>query len=222
MKELVRRAVLDTLAAEGRVPSVAELTLAAGADREAVRRSLRDLHDERSVVLGPDGETIRMAHPFSTQPMGFVATPRDGRDERFWWPGCAWDSFGLGAALHTELLVTTHCPWCHHRLYFTSGPTAPPAAMFAVRFSRPAATWWEDVVATCNEIRLFCTSLHAEQYDAAAGGTGRVVPATNVWALAGDWYADRLADDYRPKSVAARQRLLSAAGLEGDFWRLPR
>ena len=39
-------------------------------------------------------------------------------------------------------------------------------------------------------------------------------------ALARDWYGDRLDPHWRPRSAGASQRILSAHGLTGDFWRL--
>jgi hypothetical protein len=49
---------------------------------------------------------------------------------------------------------------------------------------------------------------------------GAVVPLEQVWRLAGSWYADRLDPEWTPREPAAMQRLLSDAGLTGDFWRV--
>jgi Alkylmercury lyase len=46
-----------------------------------------------------------MAHPFSAAPMAFVVSPADGHDDRRWWGGCAWDSFGISAALALDVLI---------------------------------------------------------------------------------------------------------------------
>jgi hypothetical protein len=49
---------------------------------------------------------------------------------------------------------------------------------------------------------------------------GAVVPLEQVWRLAGPWYGDRLDEDWQPRTPEAMQRLLSDAGLTGEFWRV--
>ena len=49
---------------------------------------------------------------------------------------------------------------------------------------------------------------------------GAVVPLEQVWRLAGPWYGDRLDEDWQPRTPDAMQRLLSYAGLTGEFWRV--
>src|SRR3954471_22790406 len=143
----IRAQVFSVLAAEGRAPSAAELAAALGLDQPAVLDGLREVHEAHALVLTEAGDAIRMAHPFSAWPMGFVL--RDG--DRFWWGGCAWDSFGIMAALGRPLEVTTACPACGEALRYSAPPEAP--AGLVVRLPRPAAQWWDDVVATCSNIR---------------------------------------------------------------------
>lgn len=49
---------------------------------------------------------------------------------------------------------------------------------------------------------------------------GAVVPAEQIWRLAGPWYADRLDENWAPRTPETMERLLTAAGLAGEFWRL--
>ena len=46
------------------------------------------------------------------------------------------------------------------------------------------------------------------------------MPLEQVWRLAGPWYANRLDEDWQPRTADAMQRLLTDAGLTGDFWRV--
>jgi hypothetical protein len=158
-----------------------------------------------------------MAHPFSAWPMNFVV--RDG--ERFWWGGCAWDSFGIMAAMGRASEVTTTCPSCGATLRYSAPPEAPDGLV--IRLPRPAAEWWNDVVATCSNIRTFCNAQHVESWlernaNVPAGAT---VPAEQLHRLALPWYGDRLDPDWEPQSQAHRQKLLDDTGLTGPFWRLP-
>lgn len=173
-------------------------------------------------MLNRDGDAIRMAHPFTAAPMAFVLTPLDGTDDRRWWGGCAWDSFGISAALHLDVRIDTTCPHCAAHLTLTVGANIAPPSELAVRFPRPAAEWWDDVVATCTMIRLFYTRTHAEQWTTEhAPGQGYVTDARTVWELAKGWYGDRIDRDFVPHTRDRNQDLLQRRGLIGEFWLLP-
>ncbi len=49
---------------------------------------------------------------------------------------------------------------------------------------------------------------------------GAAVPVRVIGRLSAAWYAGRFDDDWRPSSLAAKQAILSAAGLQGAFWKL--
>jgi hypothetical protein len=216
----LRRAVYSVLATEGRAPSVLELARMCGRTRQDVEEGLRELALRHALVLSPDGDAIRMAHPFSAAPMAFVVSPADGKDDRRWWGGCAWDSFGISAALSLDVLIDTSCPGCGRFLRVHAGPERSPSPALTVRFPVPAARWWDDVVATCSQIRMFCSPEHLADWGAGRP-VGQAISATTVWALAQPWYGDRLDPDFRPHDKERNQRLLTEAGLTGEFWRLP-
>jgi len=87
----------------GRPPSPDELSGSLELDRHEVLAGLRELHDAHAIVLTGEGDAIRMAHPFSAWPMNFVVSAPE--DDRLWWGGCAWDSFGIVAAMGERLDV---------------------------------------------------------------------------------------------------------------------
>lgn len=218
----VRDLVYGTFVAEGRAPSIAELARLTNTDASRVRNTLAELAEAHALVLSHDADTVRMAHPFSAAPMAFVLTPRDGHDDRRGWGGCAWDSFGISAALGLDVQIDTACPQCGARISFASGPGTPPPAELAVRFPRPAVQWWDDVVATCTMIRMFCNTDHAERWTLDhAPETGYIADAVTVWRLAGPWYGDRVHPDFQPHTREHNQQLLEDVGLTGPFWRLP-
>jgi hypothetical protein len=224
----VRLAIYRGFAGQGRPPSVAELAATTGLAESGVRAALRDLHDAHAIVLTPSGDAVRMAHPFSAAPMGFVvgadgAGPAGYDGERMWWGGCAWDSFGIGAALGEPVTIRTRCPGCGRDLTVRAGPAQPPEGDHAVHIPGPARGWWDDVVATCSHIRLFCGRSHVGAW-ARTGPphpVGRVIPAETMWRLSQSWYGDRLDPDWAPRPAAAAQDQLRRCGLTGDFWRLP-
>ncbi len=216
----VRRDVFETFAREGRAPSPPEVAVRLGLDEEAVTAALRELHDAHAVVLTTAGDAIRMAHPFSAWPMGFVVR---AADDRMWWGGCAWDSFGIVAALGERLEILTRCPSTGAELRYAAAPdTAPDADGVVVRIPRPAAQWWDDVVATCTAIRAFSSAAALEDWCTRTGEpAGASVDLVQLWRLAQAWYADRLDPDWAPRPLARSQELLTGLGLDGDFWKLP-
>jgi Alkylmercury lyase len=214
----VRALVYRTLADEGRPPSIVELARRLGRDEGDIRGALAALHAAHLIVLAPDGDAIRMAHPFSAAPMGFVVRADDQR----WWGGCTWDSFGIAAAIGREVRIETSCPQCGADIRFRGGPMHPPEPGPVARIPLQAANWWDDVVWTCTRIRTFCTYEHVVAHGAETGeAVGEIVPIEGLWRLAGSWYGDRLAVDYAPRTREAAQALLADAGFTGSFWELP-
>jgi hypothetical protein len=215
---VVRAEVYGTFAREGRPPSPGELAAGLGLDRDSVDRALGELHELHAIVLTKTGDGVRMAHPFSAWPMGFVLRAGD----RFWWGGCAWDSFGIVAALKERLEILTVCPSCGEELRYAASNTEAPDPPYVVRLPRPAAEWWEDVVATCTNIRTFCSPEHvAAWWHDTGAAPGYVTDLRTLWRLALPWYGDRLDPDWEPHSRAHNQQLLEDVGLTGPFWALP-
>jgi hypothetical protein len=222
----VRLAIYRTFADQGRPPSVAELVAQTGLSEGDVRSSLKGLHDAHAIVLTAAGDAVRMAHPFSAAPMGFVVSA-DGEaatgyaGDRMWWGGCAWDSFGIGAALGEAVVIRTRCPGCGSALTVRAGRDRPPDQDLVVHVARPASRWWDDVVRACTNIRLFCSPSHVQAWaHAGQHPVGEVIASATMWRLAQPWYGNRLDPDWSPRPVAAAQQILEQCGLSGEFWRL--
>ena len=223
----VRLAIYRTFAGQGQPPSVAGLAAQTGLPEADVRTALRQLHEAHAIVLAPAGDAVRMAHPFSAAPMGFVVTaegpgPAGYPGDRMWWGGCAWDSFGIGAALGEPVEIRTLCPGCGRALELRAGRDGPPGPDLVVHVPTPARRWWDDVVGTCLNIRLFCSPAHVDAWaQAGPRPVGQAVPSAVMWRLAQVWYGDRLDPGWSPRPTAAAQQLLGQCGLTGDFWQLP-
>lgn len=206
--EEVRVAVYRSFAGTGRAPAAAELD----------RTALRELHRQRHLVLGPDGEVV-MAHPFSSVPLGFSVMGRD----TLWWGGCAWDSFALPHLLPAEpdVLVATRCPGCDTPLAWVVGRDAPPAGDEVAHFLTPAAHMWDDVVHTCGHQRLFCNDSCVTAWLGRTGNQrGYAMDLTTLWDLARDWYTGRLDHGYQRREPAQAKDYFRSVGLDGPFWGL--
>ena len=97
------------------------------------------------LFLEPDGETIRMAPPFSAVPTQH--TVRVGN--RTYFANCCWDSLGIPAALHAEADVFSRCEQTLEPVHLRVGRDGPvdPEPVVA-HFAVPAAKWWADLVHT--------------------------------------------------------------------------
>jgi hypothetical protein len=121
----------------GRAPDAGEL----GPPAEVIA-GWRRLHRARALVL--DGDAIRMLNPFSAVPTPFVVEAAG----RTWYGNCAWDAFGICAALHSDGRIETACADCGEHLVIEVHDGAPDDTTLLFHCLVPAAYWWEDIVYT--------------------------------------------------------------------------
>jgi Alkylmercury lyase len=95
---------------------------------------LRALAERHVVALGADGR-ILMAHPFAAHRDG-TRVASGGRE---WWGNCAWDAFGIVAALGLEDAVVSE----RDLGLRVRGGRAEGDAVFHVAV--PARAWWDDI-----------------------------------------------------------------------------
>jgi hypothetical protein len=123
----------------GRAPAAAELDL-----RPAeLAASWRRLHDQHALVLDEAGG-LRMAAPFSAVPTAY----RVEADNRSWFANCAWDAFGVCAALGSDGRVSSTCPDCGQAIQIDVRAGRPEPDDALVHLLVPAARWWDDIVFT--------------------------------------------------------------------------
>ena len=134
----VRNATYRRFVELGRAPAAEEL----GLDADAVRSAWRRLHDAHALVLR-SGE-ILMAAPFSAVPTDF----RVHAGGRSWFANCAWDAFGICAALHTDGVIETTCADCGDPLRVAVDDGRPDDETLLFHCLVPAAHWWDDIVFT--------------------------------------------------------------------------
>jgi Alkylmercury lyase len=102
----------------------------------------RRLHDAHALVL--DGDEIRMANPFSAVPTPY----RVQAAGRGWYANCAWDAFGICAALGTDGRIESSCPDCGDELLVEVRDGQPGDDSLVFHCLVPAAHWWDDIVYT--------------------------------------------------------------------------
>ena len=105
----LRRRIFESFARTGAPPDVEDTA------------TLRALAAQHVVVLDEDGR-IHMAHPFAAHHEG----TRVDAQGRTWWGNCAWDAYGIVAALRLRD-ATIH----------------PGGTIFHIAV--PARDWWADI-----------------------------------------------------------------------------
>ena len=140
----LRNATYATFVDLGRAPTAAELATSTGRTTDRVLAGWRRLHEGHALVLEDDGTAIRMANPFS----GVPTAHRVRAAGRWWYANCAWDAFGICAALHVDGRIETSCPDCGEPLALEVREGRPDRDDLVFLCPVPAAQWWDDIVFT--------------------------------------------------------------------------
>ena len=140
----VKLAVYRTFAETGERPSVAAVARRAGVDEARVLAAFASLRAQRLLLLEPDGATIRMAPPFS----GVPTQHRVESGGVSYFANCAWDAFGVVAALGRDGVVRSRCEQSHEPLVLAAGRNGPEPSTWLFHCHVPAVHWWTDLVFT--------------------------------------------------------------------------
>jgi hypothetical protein len=137
-------AIYRHFAETGRRPSLEVIAERVGSHVSSVREAFSRLRAQRVLALEGDGESIRMAPPFSGVPTQHTVTV----DNRNYFANCAWDSFGIPAALHRPGWVHSRCEQTGEPFDLEIGLEGPPPRDWLFHCLVPAARWWDDIVFT--------------------------------------------------------------------------
>ena len=123
----------------GRAPRPEEL-----GEPDDVVGGWRVLHEAHAVVLNPATDELRMLNPFSCVPTAYVVEAGGRR----WYANCAWDAFGVSAALHVDARIECSCPDCLEPLRVAVRDERPDDESLLFHVLVPARRWWDDIVFT--------------------------------------------------------------------------
>jgi hypothetical protein len=140
----LRRLTYELFVGRGRAPTAGEVAATAGSSETAVQAAWRRLHDSHALVLNPGSAELRMANPFSAVPTAYRVQARG----QWWYANCAWDAFGVCAALHVDGRIETSCADCGEPIAVDVRDQRPSDERLLFHCLVPAAKWWEDIVFT--------------------------------------------------------------------------
>jgi len=144
LESSAKLAIYEHFAATGGRPSVHDIAARVGVTVPRALGTFRRLREQRVLVLDADGESIRMAPPFSGVPTQHRVTAAGVS----YFANCAWDALGVPAALRRPATVHSRCEQSLELLELTVSTDGPEPSDWLFHCVVPAATWWDDIVYT--------------------------------------------------------------------------
>lgn len=138
----VRREIYDGAMNGNPIPTRERLAGTLKRDVRSVDDALGNLAAAHMIVLQPDSGEVLMANPFSAVPTPFLVTDRDRR----WFANCIWDSMGIAAMLHENVVLQTSCGCCGYAMTLRIPDDCAANDERLAHFAIPAAHWWDDIV----------------------------------------------------------------------------
>lgn len=141
----VRTYIYQHFAATARAPQLTDIATHFALTYEQVIDLLYALHEIHALFLEPGTTNIRIANPFSAVPTPFVVYVNGKR----YWANCAWDAFGVIAALQAEegaIHATCAQSGALLHLQIRQGEVAATTALIHVLL--PFHQWYENMVYT--------------------------------------------------------------------------
>lgn len=128
----------------GRAPTVGDVAAHSGSSVDDISAAWLRLHDAHAIVLFSGTTELRMANPFAATETAY----RVSAAGRSWYANCAWDAFGICAALHSDGRIETACAECGEPILceVRDGHVSDEDLLFHCLV--PAARWWDDIVLT--------------------------------------------------------------------------
>jgi hypothetical protein len=141
----VKMQVYEMIARTTRMPASIDVALVVGSSIADVEEAFQRLYEKRLLVLEPGIiSRIRMAPPFS----GIETQHRVKIEEKVYFGNCAWDAFGIAAALKRDAEIESACADCGEPLTFQIRDEKPLPRDYVAHFAVPAAEWWRDIIHT--------------------------------------------------------------------------
>lgn len=145
----VRHFVYTHFAKTTRPPSVDETAAHFGISVVETSEFYQKLHNRHALFLDLDKMAIRMANPFSGIPTDFKVLAND----KTYFANCAWDMFGIPAALHCDALIDAVCTGSNDtvRIEIKDGQISNHQftnSQLLIHFPLPFARWYDDLVFT--------------------------------------------------------------------------
>lgn len=143
LEQRVRLAIYAAIVDAGRPPEVADVAARERLPHTDVAAAFRKLADGHIVVLKPGTLQLWSAPPFSGVPTSF----RVHIGAASYYAPCAWDMFGIAAALKRDAELDARCAWSGEPLPCTVRGERPNGHGI-IHLEVPARRFWDDIFYT--------------------------------------------------------------------------
>ena len=140
----IRAFVYQHLVDTTRPPRLDDVASRFTLSRDEAGSAYEELHRRHALYLKPGTHEILMANPFSG-----VETPFKVRvNEKTYFANCAWDSFGIPAALHAGAEIEASCARSGEPIHLRVSRGLVQGSEALVHFLIPFRDWYNDLTAT--------------------------------------------------------------------------
>lgn len=137
----IRAFIYRHFAETTRPPSVEETAAQFGLRREEAEAAYEGLHQRHAIFLKPGTHDVLMANPFS----GVETRFRVQANNKIYFANCAWDSFGIPAALHIDAEIEATCAQSGDPIDLTVKNQQVLNSDALVHFLVPFKDWYNDL-----------------------------------------------------------------------------
>jgi hypothetical protein len=201
----------------GQAPEIDELAAIAGVPREKAAETLQRLADIHGVILEPNSFRIWSLHPFAMIATAFWVSA----GERGWWANCAWCSLAIGAALGSDIAISTRDGAEGEPLTFNIQGHRSSRPELLMHFPYPPARWWDNPYCPCGNILFFTSEQRIDEWCARhARPKGAALDMKTAIALSEAWFGDYASPDWRRKTTKEAEAIFARLRLDPQFWSL--
>jgi hypothetical protein len=198
-------------------PDSANLGELCGCAQTDAEDSLLRLSEMHGVILEPGSLRIWSLHPFALMPTAFWVSAAG----RGWWANCAWCSLAVGAALRSDITVSTRYGAEGDPLIFDirGGESTRPELL--MHFPYPPSRWWDNPYCPCGNILFFANESQVDQWSLRHGRPkGALLDMPKALGLAHRWFSDYASPDWRRKTPEQALAIFGQLELDPSFWML--
>ena len=202
----------------GHAPDVTQLATLAHLSQPKTEEGLKELARMHGVILVPNSLQVWSLHPFALMPTRFWVTAKQGG----WWANCAWCSLAIGAALQTDITISTGdgAEGEPLEIRIENGRSSRPGAV--MHFPYPPARWWDNPYCPCGNILFFSSAEKIDPWCVRHGHPlGAVLTMEKGIALAQAWFGDYASPNWRRKTPDQARAIFEKLSLNPQFWNMP-
>jgi hypothetical protein len=137
----VRVFIYDWIVAHGEPPLTQDIGAHLGVSANDARDAIANLNIGKAVLCHPVSGEIWMAGPFAASETPY----RVVGSHASWWANCAWDSLGIAAIVHEDVVIEASCADCGEpmRMRVKRGDGVQGDGL--VHLLLPVREWYRDI-----------------------------------------------------------------------------